>query len=394
MPKLRKPTALPAASAPVELVYSRAQETRGNLSLWAFATAVTLYWIWLWLFRYPPTATVNLFGFERLQVSHCGFGIGLVTGWLLLTGIYSIENLQRAIANAHRPFRLLTGKESKDFYSAIPTALLAGLLLLFVVVLGLSNVALIIKTDSKEYEALIEVHDADRQLLIVGDPESGDARITSRARLSHEEPVRLVLRGFASPALIVRDRYDLVTQDAWRVRRRGLSFDFEIDMLELWETEISALDSDEKRVRAEKTPDPKVLVGVFPPRRSTLVIEAPLRLNRPVLLRVLDLDQQVHGVTGNERWWFKPGIKQRCFTTVARDAAFQAFLDEICERPEALASWMNRGPTEHLEAANTPFEDLPKHRLEILSVDSGLYEGSKLVTTRPDVVRITAYQRP
>lgn len=382
--------AAPAAAAPPEPVYSRAQEIRGNLTLWAFVLVFAVYRLWRYLADYPPEATVNLLGFEGLQVSHCSLAVNLVAGWLLLTGIFSAKGAQRVIANAHRPFRLLGGEEAKDFYSAVPTAVLAGGLLLLALVLALFNLAITIKTQSEEYEALIEVQDTDNRLLIFSDPEGKGLRMGSRARLGHERPVKLALRGWASPVVIVRDRYDLLTQDAWRISRRGFSFD--LDRLEVREPATLPLDADEQMTRKEEAPDPRSLVGVLR-RGLTLVIEAPLRLNRPVFLRVVDREERIHGFEDQQRYFFRPGVKERCFTPVEGDAVWHSFLEEICDQPTALEGWRKRVPTSYLGGGLTPFEGVAKHRLEIISVQSELYAGTTWVASRPDAVRVTAYQR-
>jgi hypothetical protein len=379
----RRRTAAPAAADTAQPAYTRAQELRGNFSLLALAASALVFYAWRFLTDYPPAAAVSLLGIPGVRVSHLKLVVDLVVSWLALALVFSLRDLPRFIANFPRLFRVLPGKDWRDFFSAATATVLSLALLAAVLCVFWFNGRVELTTVSPEYEVLVKADAGPDQPepLLVRDPESGEAVMVSEARVARGRPVEVLLRGRTRPLLLIRDRYGLSTLEALRLRRRGLCF---------------AAEPVEARV---PNPD-KTWLDYFATRRASVGIDrscARLRLKDD--LRFADrfnfeiLDQQ-----GNvlRREFLFPGSGERC--TGAPDvlpAEVGAFLEEICGRREVLAQW-SQGRSRTEAGEHFVFHDLPGHRLKIrFTIWSFFAKGEKqpLIRTR-EAVRVVAMQRP
>lgn len=209
---------LTASSSPAPRPLSRAQQFRGNASVWLLVSAIGLYKAWLWYMKLPSASEIQLFGgLLDVTVGEMSGLVNFVLGGLGLSAILSISNVSRIFIDFFRPLNLVDDPKLRDFFVSPVTLAFAGAMFFTGVHVALS--VWVVEVRSR-YELLA--------LLMPGSPArfvSDDGNERTTVRLTKGAPARLVLtRRFTPAVLVLRDKYNFRTLDAFAFERTPLGY--------------------------------------------------------------------------------------------------------------------------------------------------------------------------
>lgn len=364
--------------APAGRKFTTRELVQGNVSLLALGAGVGLFLLWQIYFRFPASAEIRLFGFDGIKLSWLVGLQNVILGSLGLSTILAASNLKNLIARFYRPFGQLQGDELKGFYAARGTVVFSLLVLALYVTVCFTNVTVRMGVDPKGLDVVAIVDGGTDAFFVTylegSEPET--ARISSEVRLGGPEETRLVLRGADARALIlVRDKFNLTTLDAIRVRRRP----WEVGYLKghLVVPVPETLSPAERKLLRSSPTGPEVARS-YGATRWTLDIRAPFRFARMVPNRITGESGTLYGPRGEHHLYIAPSDTSPCPDQAPlRSSEIQLFWEEICTQKSELAAWAGRSSFFDIPKVGAVGVDLPTHRVEVEFVRAKVYHSDR-----------------
>ena len=392
---------VPAPAPPADIEeeevrnFSTREIIQGNVSVLALGAGVGLFVLWQLYFRFPMATDVRLFGWDGIKLSWLFALQNIILGSLGISTIIAAGNLKNLIANFYWPFEQLEGNELKRFYAATGTSIFSvGLLVLFAVVCA-TNITVKVGVFPADLDVVGYV-DGSADAFFVTYPAGSDAegpRISDEVRLGNADEVRLALRGVKAQALLlVRDKYNLTTIEALRVRRSPWRVGF---MQATLTAPIPAgLSLAEQRLLQ---PSSTMARQARPHQttRWTLKIRGPFRYSRRLPNRITGESSTLYGPLEDKHLYIAPADGSSCPGQAPQGSSeIQLFWDEICNHRPAFSAWVRRSSFFEIPKMGTAVIDLPLHRVEVSFVRAEIYHSDEeppLVTK--EAVRVTGIHK-
>jgi len=375
--------------------FDRRQTIFGNVSLLTLVLGVGVFTFWQLDFRYPSKSTVSIFGWDGLELAWLDRLRMFILGSLGVSALFEEGNLKTLIKYAFWPFRHLKAAELKRFLAAPGTmafSLLSAVLFCWV---AFSNVAVLLvpEPEGSDYmELVVDLFRPRGAFFFTRAEETGDVE-RRRARLvTGGAPIRLGLPGLdADAVLVVRDKYSLITVDAYSVSRTPLGIQIEPLMLAV--PPPGGLDAVERK--EYEAPEGLERRASFGGGGRWTVTLTGVRWNRGIYSRVRDENGTWWGTRQpDKRLSAKPADGRRC-PAPSDLKPVHDFWSEMCLARRSVAGWTSLSNMEG-PGFSSVFYSLPSFDLEI-HFARGLLTGATGQSFRPldtrEAIRVVADHR-